>query len=165
MLAACSPTTAPAKEAEAAPPPPPALISEADAIAFVDKVPSSLAAGDVAGAIGNYASDAILVDAGMNDLITDAATNQKATESFIKDMGPKKFDVHQEKIQVLDADNFVATILATGEMKDKSKMSFRVTQVVHKQADGSWKVVNEHFSAMPQPVKTPLPVIKTLPAS
>src|SRR6185295_6234912 len=98
MLAACSPTTAPAKEAEAAPPPPPALISEADAIAFVDKVPSSLAAGDVAGAIGNYASDAILVDAGMNDLITDAATNQKATESFIKDMGPKKFDVHQEKI-------------------------------------------------------------------
>jgi len=39
----------------------------------------------------------------------------------------------------------------------------RVTDVVQKKADGSWVIVNEHVSAMPQMPKTPLPVVATFP--
>lgn len=163
LLAACSPT--PAKEAEATAAPPPTLITEAEATALFDKVPVSLIAGNAAAVVANYTGDAVLIDGGVNDLITDAAANLAVTEGFIKEMAPTKFEVNQQKVQILDADTFVSTVIATGEMKGGQKQSMRVTQVAQKQADGSWKVVNEHLSMMPQPVTTPLPVVRTIPAA
>jgi ketosteroid isomerase-like protein len=173
VLAACSPAgltpvAVTDTAAVATPPPAPVLISEADAAAIIEKIPALLVAGDANAAVATYTPDAVLIDAGFNELITDAKANLEATEDFIKEAAPTKFVIHQQKIQVLDADTFVASMIGTGEMKNGQKQTYRVTQVAHRQADGSWKIVNEHLSGAPMTVgqrTQPLPTLKTIPPS
>lgn len=151
------------KAAETAPPPaPPAPISQADAAAFVEKIPTGLIGNDIDGLMTLYADNAVLIDSGTNDVITTKAVNKSVTEGFTK-AGFTKLMINNETIQVLDADNFVATSIVSGEMMQNKKpvtTYLRVTDVAHKGADGKWLIVNEHVSMMPNPVKTPLPVAK-----
>ena len=164
-FAACSPTPAPTQAA--APPEPPKMITEAEAIALVDKIPAGMVANDPASIVALYADDAVLVDPGLPELITSKEANLAATTDFVK-AGITKAMVNERKVQVLDADTYVVTEIATVEMKPvgnakPQQMTVRVTDVVQKKADGSWSIVNEHVSAMPAPPKAPLPVIVTFP--
>jgi uncharacterized protein (TIGR02246 family) len=166
LLAACQPVET-AKPAEAAAPPPaPVLLTEAEALAIADKPPATLIAGDLPGVVALYTDDAVLVDVGLNKLITDKKTNETVTGEFMK-MGPSKFAINEQKVQVLDADTFIVTIVATGTLKNgpPAGMIYRVTDVFQKQGDGSWKIANEHLSMAPEAVKTPLPVIRSIPPS
>lgn len=162
-LAACSP--APSETANAPAPAATPMISEADAIAMLNKVPAALIAGDVEGAVGLFTPNAVLVDMSSNDLITTKEANLAATSEFLK-AGVSKLLVNSQTAQVLDADTAVVTSIMTGEMSGggtPSQMTFRVTDVLEKQADGKWLIVNEHASQAPQPVTEPLPVIGTIP--
>ncbi len=151
------------KVAEAPPPaPPPQMISETDAAAILDKVPEALIAKDAAGAVGLYADNAVLVDIQAPELITTREANLAATNGFLS-ANVSKLTLNERKIQVLDADTFVATQIVTGDMMPAKKaiqQTIRITDVAQKGADGTWKIVSEHVSAMPTPPKTKLPVVK-----
>src|SRR6185503_840718 len=166
-FAACSPTPAAPTQAAAPPPEPPKMITEAEATALVDKIPAGMVANDPASIVALYADDAVLVDPGLPDLITTKEANMAATKDFVGS-GITKAMVNVRKVQILDADTYVVTEIATVEMKPvgaakPQQMTVRVTDVVQKKADGSWAIVNEHVSAMPQPPKMPLPVVATFP--
>ena len=157
------------KVAEAPPPPAPKMISEADAAAMLDKVPMALMAKDVAGGVAQYADNAVMLDISAPEVITTKEGNTAATNDFLK-ANVSKMTLNQRNIQVLDADNFVATQIVTVDMAPAKKpiqQIIRVTDVAHKGADGSWKFVEEHLSAMPTPPKAKLPVVKeyTAPAA
>jgi uncharacterized protein (TIGR02246 family) len=141
------------------------MISEEEAIAVVDKVPAGLVAKDAAGIVALYSDDAVLVDIAAPGLITTKEANLAATTDFVSGDITKAV-VNERKVQILDADTFVVTEIVTVDMKPGGKAqqaTVRVTDVVQKKADGSWTIVNEHVSAMPQMPKTPLPVVATFP--
>ena len=153
LLAACTPPT-PAPEAPP-PPPAPALLSAPEAAAIADKLGQAVASGDSAQILANYASDAVAFSVLTNDLIATAEANKADTEAVLK-LQPKA-TLNARKIQVLDADTFLDTGVMTWDVTRNGKPTWfvvRYTDVFQKQADGSWKVVNEHLSLTPQPVKT-----------
>jgi len=161
-LAACAPQAA--KHA-AVTPPAPKLITEAEALAVIDTRRPLMIARDVAGIVALYADNAVLVDMTAPDLITTKAGNVAATASFV-DKGIAKLMINVRQVQILDANTFVSTEIATVEMKPGLKPAggtARVTDVYQKQANGSWLIANEHVSLMPSPPKTPLPVIVSFP--
>lgn len=166
--AACSPeapkpavTEAPKPVVEAPKPP-----TEAEALAVANALPPLMIAKDAPGVVALYADNAVLVDPMSPELVTTKEANLAATKGLI-DMNMTKMIVHDRKVQVLDADTFVVTLIGSFVMqppKGKAEtMTMRVTDVYQKQADGKWLAVNEHVSAMPAKPKSPLPVIETFP--
>jgi ketosteroid isomerase-like protein len=150
------------KVAEAPPPPPPQMISEADAAAFIDKVPAALMAKDIAGGVALYTDNAVLLDISAPEVITTKEGNTAATNDFMK-ANVSKMTLNERHIQVLDADTFVSTQIVTADMAPAKKpiqQIIRITDVAQKGADGNWKIVEEHLSAMPTPPKAKLPVVK-----
>jgi ketosteroid isomerase-like protein len=106
----------------------------------------------------------VLVEMTAPDLIATKAGNLAATASFV-DKGIAKLTINVRRVQILDADTFVSTEIATVEMKPGVKPAggtASVTDVYHKQANGSWLIVNEHVS-LTAPPTTPLPVIVSFP--
>jgi uncharacterized protein (TIGR02246 family) len=170
--APATPAAAPAAAAAAAAAAPAATpvaggISEADAAAFVDKLPQGLIAKDAAGMAALYTDNAVLVDFASPDLITTREANLKAITELVGS-NITKATVHERKVQVLDADDFIVTEIVSIEMKPGAKAMTavaRVTDLVHKGADGKWLIVNEHFSAMPTAPKGKLPVVVSYPAA
>jgi len=137
------------------------MISEADAIAFVDKIPVAILAKDPAALVSNYADNAVLVDMTAPDLITTKEANLAATKG-LTDANPVHAAVHARQVQILDADTFVVTEIVSVDMKPAGKVQtsyLRVTDVVQKKGD-AWTIVNEHVSAMPTAPKGKLPVVK-----
>jgi uncharacterized protein (TIGR02246 family) len=164
-LAACSPEPAKTAEAPPPPPPPPQMISEADAIALVDKIPAGILAKDPAAIVSLYADNAVLVDMQAPDLITTKQANLAATKG-LTDGNPIHAAVNVRQVQILDADTFVVTEIVTVDLKPAAKVQsavFRVTDVIEKKADGTWTIVNEHVSMMPTMPKTKLPVLVEWP--
>lgn len=166
--AACSPeapkpavTEAPKPVVEAPKPP-----TEAEALAVANAIEPLMLAKDAPGIVALYADTAVLVDPMAPELITTKEANLAATKGLV-DANVVKVTVHDRKVQVLDADTFVVTMIGSLDTKPpKGKaetMTMRVTDVYQKQADGKWLAVNEHVSAMPVKPKTPLPTLETYP--
>lgn len=161
FLAGCSAECP--KQAAAPPmPAPQAPISEADAAAFIDKVPAALIAKDVPGAIALYADNAVALDPMSPDVITTKEANTASTNGFLSG-NVTKLTLNERHVQILDADTFIATQLVTIDMmpgKKAEQSMMRITDVVEKDGAGAWKIVNEHLSAMPAAPKAKLPVLK-----
>jgi hypothetical protein len=155
LLAACAPPATKKDEAPAAPPP--VVLSEAEAMQIADKVSAAMATGDSAQIMANYVPDAVAFSMLSNDLITTEAADKADTDAIVK-LQPKA-TLNARKIQVFDADTFVDSAVITLDVVRNGKPTWfvaRVTDVYQKQADGSWKIVTEHASPAPQPLKTRL---------
>src|SRR4029079_13825122 len=112
-------------------------------------------------------NDAVLVDVARNDLITTRDENIAATTEFLNS-GVTSLAINSQKAQILDADTFVVTSIVTARMtqgRTQSEATLRLTDVGQRQPDGRWLIVNEHASAMPQPLAQPLPISSVIPAS
>lgn len=100
-----------------------------------------------------YAPDAVILSTSTNDVIkTGAGVLADVTEvsKLQATIVP-----NASELQVLDADTIVTTSVLTFDFKKNNRATwqvFRVTQVVQKQADGKWLIVNEHFAPAPKPV-------------
>ena len=125
---------------------------EAVATKASDEMLAAALSGDVARTDAMYAKDNIVaVDLVAPELATDFDQMHKFNESFVS-LKFDKMNYTERKIQMLDSDDFVVTAKvhaesSTGPVK---ATDFRLTDVFHKQADGSFKIVNEHVS-LPAP--------------
>lgn len=158
-LAACAPS---ADQSSAA------RISEADAIAFLNEVPTALMARDVDAAVAHFTDDAVLIDPASNAIVTTREGNIAATNAFMS-AGVTSFAMNSQRAQILDDDTFIVTTIVTARMAPggagPQEATFRFTDVVQKQADGAWRIVHEHASAAPEPLAEPLPVVTVIPAA
>lgn len=156
LLAACQPPAAQqSTPTEAATPPAPVVLTEAEASAIADKLGETVAAGNLDQVVALYAPDAVAFSALSNDMITTTEANRADGEAILK-LAPKT-TLNARKVQVLDADTFVDSGVMTWDITKNGKPTWivvRYTDVFQKQTDGSWKVVAEHLSPTPQPVKT-----------
>ncbi|MEO7551762.1 MAG: DUF4440 domain-containing protein [Croceibacterium sp.] len=141
---ACQPAVAPATPA-AAP------ISEADAAKIVDATVSTWGSMDAAKIKALYAPTVVGFDYSVPGLTTDRATWDKNQDAF----AAAKFDKieqKQVKIQVLDADTFVASGVfdGTSTAVPANKVTFQCTDAYEKDADGKWWIVTEQCAAPPK---------------
>lgn len=128
-----------------------APLSEAEAAKIADASEAAWTSMDVARIDPLYAGDVVAFDVGEPAMVAGSEAMQKVNTAF----AAMKFDkaaVPDRKIQVLDADTFVvsgtATLTSTeGELKEGT---IRFSDVYQKQADGGWKIVNEHISFPPE---------------
>jgi uncharacterized protein (TIGR02246 family) len=128
-----------------------ATLSDADAVAAADAAEAAWITMDAAKIDAVYAPDVVGFDVVAAPLSTDRANWTKLQQGF----AAMKFNhstVAQRKIQILGSDTFVVSGTATMTSTDGpvKSMPLRYTDVYHKQADGSWKIVNEHVSAVPK---------------
>lgn len=126
------------------------MLSEADATAIQDKTEGVWKSMDAKAIDALYAPDVVGFDVSAPPLSTDRANWTKLQEGFAGMKLDKATDM-ERKIQVLDADTFVAS--GTTEMSSATVpanvFKLRFTDVYEKQADGKWLIVNEHVSAVP----------------
>jgi len=104
-----------------------------------------------------YAPDAIILSTSTNDVIKTGA----GVLADVTEISKLKATIipNASELQVLDADTIVTTSVLTFDFKKNNRATwqvFRVTQVVQKQADGKWLIVNEHFAPAPKAVATRL---------
>lgn len=154
LLAACAPPAA-KQDAPPPPPPPPAVLTEAEATQIANAAGAGFASGDVAQVMAAYHPNVVAFSLLNNDLMTTEASNKADAEAFLK-LQPK-MTLNARKIQVLDADTFIDSSVVTVDVVKNGKPTWfvaRITDVYQKQADGGWKIVNEHSSTAPTPVKT-----------
>ncbi|MBL8559738.1 MAG: SgcJ/EcaC family oxidoreductase [Hyphomonadaceae bacterium] len=146
-------------EAPAAEAPAPAVPPTAEeAAAILAKFDTAYASNDPAQIAALYAPNAVMLSTSTNDVI-------KTPEGVLADVTEyAKLQVktvpNANEVQVLDADTIVTTAVFTADFKRNNRDTwqvFRVTQVVQKQADGNWLIVNEHFAGPPKPIAARLP--------
>ena len=130
---------------------PPPAISEADAAAAADATQTVWTSMDAAKVEALYTKDIVGFDPSAAPLSTDWANWDKLQKAFA-DMKFDGITVPDRKIQILDADTFVASGTATMTSKDGKVKSaeMRFTDVYQKQADGKWLIANEHVSFVPK---------------
>lgn len=140
---------APAAEAPVVAAPPTAE----EARAILGPIDEALMSNDPIKMAAIYAPNAIILSTSTNDVIkTGAGVLADVTE--IAKMQPTVVP-NAGEVQVLDADTIVTTSVLTFDFKKNGRATwqvFRVTQVLQKQADGKWLIVNEHFAPAPKPV-------------
>jgi ketosteroid isomerase-like protein len=131
-----------------------AKIDEAVAAKASDDMLATALSGDLAKVDAMYAGENVVaVDAVATDLATNAEQMHKFNVGFLS-LKFDKMSYTERKIQVLDGDDFVVTAKvhaesSTGPIKTTD---FRLTDLFQKQADGTFKIVNEHISfAQPAP--------------
>lgn len=140
-------TPAPEAPVVAAPP------TAEEARAILAPIDEALNSNDPIKMAAAYAPDAVILSTSTNDVIkTGAGVLADVTEisKLQATIVP-----NASEVQVLDADTIVTTAVLTLDFKKNNRATwqvFRVTQVVQKQADGKWLIVNEHFAPAPKPV-------------
>lgn len=128
-----------------------------EARAILATIDEALGSNDPIKMAAIYAPDAVVLSTTTNDVIkTGAGVLADVTE--ISKLQPTIVP-NASEVQVLDADTIVTTSVLTFDFKKNNRATwqvFRVTQVVQKQADGKWLVVNEHFAPAPKAVSARL---------
>ncbi len=146
----------PVAEAPAAPAPPTAE----EAAAILAKLGTAYASGDPVQIAALYSTDAVMLSTSTNDVIKTGATVLADATEFTKLQATVV--PNAQEVQVLDADTIVATSIVTLDFKKNNRATWqvvRVTQVLQKQPDGNWLIVNEHFAGTPKPVAARLPAL------
>jgi ketosteroid isomerase-like protein len=153
MTAACQKPAATANSAEPAGTAA-AMVSDTDAAAAADATQAAWTSMDGAKIDAVYAPDVVGFDPVAAPLSTDRANWTKLQQGFAA-MKFNHIDVADRKIQILDGNTFVVSGTATMTSTDGpvKSMPLRFTDVYHKQADDSWKIVNEHTSQVPKAAK------------
>jgi ketosteroid isomerase-like protein len=147
--AACQKQAASAPAAESA-----ARISDSDAAAAADAAQAAWTSMDVRKIDAVYAPNIVGFDPMAPSLSTDRGNWTKLQQGFAA-MKFDRVDIPDRSIQILDGDDFVVSGTANFTSKDGpvKSMPMRFTDVYHKQADGSFLIVNEHVSQVPAPAK------------
>ncbi len=127
------------------------MLTQAEATAIQDKIEGEWTSMDAKRIDALYATDIVGFDMTAPPLSTDRANWTKLQEGFASLKLDKSNDM-ERKIQVLDADTFVAsgTTQMSSTTEPKNDFKLRWTDVYQKQADGKWLIVNEHVSAVPK---------------
>ncbi len=128
-------------------------LTEADANAQADAMVAVWESKDAAKIKSLYTPDVVAFDYAYGPLETDRATFDKAQDVFAAAEIDKETQVSR-KIQILSADTFIVSGVWDGHSNTKpaSNGLVRCTDVFHKDAAGTWMIVNEHCSAMPKTV-------------
>lgn len=124
-----------------------------EAAKIVDKAEASFTTGDTTRIMEHYAPDAVFFDPGVNDPTRDRATATKWTETFVA-MKPTSYSAGDRVLQVLDAHTIISSGIATMDIssdKGPTKIRTRYTDVYQQQPDGTWLIVHEHLSNLPNP--------------
>ena len=149
LLGACQ-----LKKADGAPLVPP---TPAEAEKIIAAAEGSYLSGNADTIMAHYAGNAVLFDQGILAPIADRQMQTKLTQGFAA-MQPKDFSVANRATQVLDADTFISSGVASYTVQlgqARQPVRARFTQVYERQGDGAWKIVHEHMSA--PPAGSPLP--------
>lgn len=148
-LAACKPTTSA----------PAGSISVADAEKVAAAAEASFTSGDVARIMGHYGKDAVVFDPGTNVPTRDPAKLTEWTKALVA-MQPRNYSPGKRIIQPLGPDSFISSGLSSIDVLTGAGMQtvhLRYTDVFRKQADGQWRIVHEHNSALPLPSAAVVP--------
>ncbi len=125
----------------------PAKITYLEAAKAADAMLAAARSGDIAKIDALYARDMNAINPVEPELATDSATMHKWNVELVK----LKFDqmyYTERKIQLLDGEEFIITakVHATSQTGPVKTADFRLTNVYRKQADGKFKIINEHLS-------------------
>lgn len=158
-LAACTPA---AQKSEAdIPAPPPALPTQEDVNAAYAGMEAAVKNRDAAALVAIYAEGAVFIGVDANEASKlDAAAMSAAVAEWFKT--EPTITPNASEVQILDADTFVESGIITMDFKRNGKPTWRAERYTHvwqKQADGSWKIVTEHASALPKALKERLPAL------
>ena len=131
-----------------------APVSQAEADKIVADMHQSFTGGDAFKIMDHYAPGAVIFDPGRAEPSADRAVQTKWASEFVT-MKPSDLVSTTRHVQVLDGDTIVASGIAAFLADiggNRERLSVRYSQVFQRQADGSWKIVNEHMSMPPAPM-------------
>ena len=138
-LAACQPPTA-------NPP-----VTETQATQIATAAEANFTTGDLGKIMDQYAGNAVMIDAATVDPSADRKVQSGWAKNFVS-MKPADYQVAGRHIQLLGPDAFISTGIEHFTVEAgaaRPTVSARFTDVFQRQADGKWKIVNEHVSMPP----------------
>ena len=141
----------------AKPPEAPAPLTQADAEVIAENTQATWNSGDTAKIMAQYKPGAVMFDIAAPAPSDDRATQTKWTDSFVA-MKPSNFRVPDRRVQVLDADTIVMSGTGTFDTAapgGPTTVTMRYSDVLEKQADGTWLIVHEHLSEVPKGTSPP----------
>ena len=127
----------------------PVTAAEAEQIALAAE--ATFTTGDLGKIMDQYADNAVMIDASKPDPSADRKVATDSARSFVS-MKPAEYHVVGRHIQLIGPDAFVSSgieqfTVAAGTARPT--VSARFTDVFQRQADGKWKIINEHVSMSP----------------
>ena len=149
LAAACQPQTA--EQAKLEP------VTQAQADKIVAATAKSYVASDAGAIMAQYADGAVMFDQSLLAPVVDRQMQTKFTQGFAA-MQPRDYTVANGTTQILDADTFVTSGVATYTVQlgqARQPVRARFSQVYQRQADGTFKIAHEHMSA--PPAGSPMP--------
>jgi ketosteroid isomerase-like protein len=130
-------------------------ITEAEANRIADSIEATFNSGDTARIMAGYAPGAVMFDAGTPEPTRDRALQTKWADGFVA-LKPRNFSPGKRELQLLDSDTFDTAGIESFEGdigRGHELIRFRYTDVYQKQADGKWRIVHEHLSALPPSIQ------------
>ena len=128
-----------------------APVTEAEATRIATAAEATFTTGDLGKIMDQYADNAVMIDASKPDPSADRKVATDSARGFVS-MKPADYHVVGRHIQLIGPDAFVSSgieqfTVAAGTARPT--VSARFTDVFQRQADGKWKIVNEHVSMPP----------------
>ena len=128
-----------------------APVTEAEATRIATAAEATFTTGDLGKIMDQYADNAVMIDASKPDPSADRKVATDSARAFVS-MKPADYHVIGRHIQLIGPDAFVSSgieqfTVAAGTARPT--VSARFTDVFQRQADGKWKIVNEHVSMPP----------------
>lgn len=126
-------------------------LTQADATAVLDEFKDALQSMDLQKIDAMYADNVVAFDANAPDRIDGKIALHVMNAQFV-DMKFDHAELPAPKIQILGPDLFIASGLSrftssTGKVKEAE---VRYTEVMKKQADGTWQSIHEHIDFPPK---------------
>jgi len=126
-------------------------VTEAEAQKIAADAEATFTGGDLGKIMEQYADNAVMIDASKPDPSADRKVATDSARTFVS-MKPADYHVIGRHIQLLGPDAFVSSgveqfTVAAGAARPT--VSARFNDVFQRQADGKWKIVNEHVSMPP----------------
>ena len=131
-------------------------VTTAEATRIAERAEASFTTGDANMVMGQYADNAVMIDAASPDPSTDRKIQTGWANTFVS-MKPADFRVINRQIQLLRPDAFISSGIETFTVAAgtaRPTVSARFNDVFQRQKDGSWKIVNEHVSIPPERAST-----------
>ena len=134
-----------------------APVTQQQAETIVAQLDKSYTSGDANAIMAHYADGAVMFDQGLLAPVVDRQLQTRITQGFAASQ-PRDFTTANRTIQILDADTFVDSGVASFTIQlgqARQPVRARFTQVYQRQGDGTFKIAHEHMSA--PPAGSPLP--------
>ena len=128
-----------------------APVTAAEAAQIATAAEATFTTGDLGKIMDQYADNAVMIDASKPDPSADRKVATDSARTFVS-MKPMDYRVVGRHIQLIGPDAFVSSgieqfTVAAGTARPT--VTARFNDVFQRQADGKWKIVNEHVSMPP----------------